>query len=1145
MAKKKKQDPISVLNAADLKHYRDTEKYVKIVDRLYKDAISDVSQLAAKVGAIPATDQFSFSKNPAISQQVDAVIQKLASRIQAVIETGDREQWDAACAKSVAFLGSIMRTSAIPKPLLQSYQDRNLESLAAFQERKINGLGLSERVWSYVSPLKQEVESVADTTKAYINNGINTPGAMEKVERAIGTGMSADDLSREVRSCLKEPNKLFRRIRDKYGNLHLSKNAKLYHPGQGVYRSSYKNAKRMTRSEINMAYRQSDHLRWQQLDFVVGQRVQLSGNHTCLGKDGKPHPFYDICDILQGDYPKDAKLVGWHPQCRCIVTPIIKPYDEWNEDRKYLDEKAYRQLPASNEVTDVPQAFKDYIRENQKRIAGWTSTPYYIKDNPHYVDKAINPGKYKSAIVLTQEQRKQLEDFRMYAYNHQGSKKFGTALDNALESQLAGDQKAYEASIKTMSDVQKTNDRVHNYLQEQKKKPKTAPPDPAQLRKQYDDQIDMLRKNADRYGIDMNAIDEAYVSLDLKRLKKVLDEQQKVLDEGMARKKKIWDAADRRHAARTPEKEAALKDFAREHKAKTESVYKQIDEAIANAKGINEADVSVLKDLKSGKAGSRTTKAGKTLPTATLEKLQKEAQKLEKIVEEYNTAMNEAKALVGELKGISDVDTETVLKSTSIKGVKDGIKKLQDVKDKISKLSTLDNPLQVAKDFSLADAVSTHNAVVKKIKEWETKYSTDSYLQKTTTQNEYLAKKLKYEINEHFGKESVQQKYKTWAVAQSAYAKKLVAVEKEIWASKASEKLAEIEAFSKAHPTSKILANKFAEAQKALLDKDQTLFEQCYTEAQLKDKALNKRAKKKVPEGDVVFNESCFSKERKTKAKQFHTDESSQEYFYNNARENYANADRGTRQAAENYTHNSGYLTKPARALSGFYEREASYAAKAAKDMQLLTDYIRQSSFEHDVWVSREERMAFLVLKTGGLDGDTLMKNVEEYAKKARVKYKGKKTKAEIDALIKRYKKHEESQMIGRKGVDPSIVSTSANLDQRFSGTGGDNKYGKPKVHLEIFCPKGTQAVYADPYSHYTHSVKGPDGFWDAKTKPSNTSENEIFLQQHTEYRILEARYVESEDKWYVKAEVVAQRPRNVKGYVYDADEGGYKLDFE
>jgi hypothetical protein len=902
MAKKKNQNPIDALNAADEKHYRDTERYVKVVESLYKDAISEISQLAAKVGAIPATDQFSFSKNPAISQQVDGVIRKLASKIQAVIETGDRQQWDAACAKSVSFLNSIMRTSALPKPLLQSYQDRNLEALAAFQERKINGLGLSERVWNYVSPLKQEIETVADTSKAYMNNGINTPDAMETVERALGTGLSADDLSREVRACLKEPNKLFRRVRDKYGNLQLSKNAKLYHPGQGVYRSSYKNAKRMTRSEINMAYRQSDYLRWQQLDFVVGLRVQLSGNHTCLGKDGKPHPFFDICDILQGDYPKDAKLVGWHPQCKCIITPIMKPYDEWNQDRAYLNAKAYKQLPASNEVTDVPKGFKDYIRENQKRIAGWTSTPYYIKDNPHFFDKAINPGKYSGKrLILNADESNLLKDYRMYGFNHQGSSKFALALDDALKAYMSGDRSAFNTAMTSMDFIKRTNERVKEYtamkramedlyvvlkahpsytdvqynpktgglkathkdhtfdpnkgkyemsardagyasghvvilgkeksttigqkfseglwdgtefevmgcetasknnylrgLKHANSKPdakiavldfpnggyseemieeairrykgliKSDPDnfrelervvcvqdgkvvydqpfkkstggseslqytprsakiedinnltkklsseiglddsklrllkskvtkktiDPAQERHKYDDQIAMLKKNAQRYGLDVNAIDEAFASLDLKKLQRVIDEQQKILDEGMAKKKKIWDAADKRHAERTAEKAAKLKEFAKEHKAKTESVYKQVDGAIANAKGINEADVSVLKDLKSGKAGSITTKAGKIVPTVTVETLQKEAQKLEQIVAEYNSVMNEAKALVADFKGISDVDTETVLKQTSIKGVKAELKKLQDARKQI-----IDEAVSLKKDF--------------------------------------------------------------------------------------------------------------------------------------------------------------------------------------------------------------------------------------------------------------------------------------------------------------------------------------------------------------------------------------------------------------------------------------------------------------
>lgn len=80
--------------------------------------------------------------------------------------------------------------------------------------------------------------------------------------------------------------------------------------GRGVYRSSRKNALRLAATEINMAYRYADNVRWQSEPFIRGIRIRLSGNHTLNGK-----PFYDICDELQGDYPKSFMWSGWHPRC--------------------------------------------------------------------------------------------------------------------------------------------------------------------------------------------------------------------------------------------------------------------------------------------------------------------------------------------------------------------------------------------------------------------------------------------------------------------------------------------------------------------------------------------------------------------------------------------------------------------------------------------------------------------------------------------------------------------------------------------------------------------------------------------------------------------------------------------------------------
>ena len=134
----------------------------------------------------------------------------------------------------------------------------------------------------------------------------------------IGEGRSAAELSRDVRRYLNHPERLFRRVRDKHGNLVLSQAAKAFNPGQGVYRSSFKNARRLTATETNMAYRKADNERWQQLFFVVGFEVKLSNNHSINGV-----PFTDICDELAGKYPKTFVFTGWHPLCRCYTVPIL------------------------------------------------------------------------------------------------------------------------------------------------------------------------------------------------------------------------------------------------------------------------------------------------------------------------------------------------------------------------------------------------------------------------------------------------------------------------------------------------------------------------------------------------------------------------------------------------------------------------------------------------------------------------------------------------------------------------------------------------------------------------------------------------------------------------------------------------------
>lgn len=364
-------------------------------------------------------------------------MQRLAKKVESVITSGTQSEWLAATYKNDAFLGSILRTSKLTKEELEQYQGRNLEALNTFQRRKVEGMGLSERVW------KQ-----AEDMKAAIELGIDV---------AIGDGRDAQQLSRDLRSYLQEPKRLYRRVRDKGGVLRLSKAAKMYHPGQGVYRSSAKNAQRLARTEINMAYRESEFLRWQKLDFVVGLRICLSNNHTIMNSKGEPVPLVDICDELWGDYPKTFKFVGWHPQCRCYVVPILSDYDEYNQDRAnrlkaIVRGTAYKSLPSRRSIVDVPRKFREYIDSILERSKGWKSQPYYIRDNfvGGKIEGGLNPiipTKTMNTIQPCTEFDGRIAMLKRWAYA------FGLDLSNVESLRTAGNRAALLAEVERLDEL--------------------------------------------------------------------------------------------------------------------------------------------------------------------------------------------------------------------------------------------------------------------------------------------------------------------------------------------------------------------------------------------------------------------------------------------------------------------------------------------------------------------------------------------------------------------------------------------------------------------------------------------------------------------------------------------------------------------
>lgn len=100
--------------------------------------------------------------------------------------------------------------------------------------------------------------------------------------------------------------------------------------------------------------------------------------------------------------------------------------------------------------------------------------------------------------------------------------------------------------------------------------------------------------------------------------------------------------------------------------------------------------------------------------------------------------------------------------------------------------------------------------------------------------------------------------------------------------------------------------------------------------------------------------------------------------------------------------------------------------------------------------------------------------------------------------------------MVGRVGTDHGFGSC---------GSSPDSGFNRP-VQLEILAPKGTKAMYVEPFSACGHGHKGTS--WDGESKQSSVShENETLLQRGTSYQILSC---ESKDgKLNIKVAVVDQ----------------------
>lgn len=376
-----------------------TEAYAEKVRRLFAATVNEILALNKSVPRLDEGVMYSFDgDSQRMQKKVEALLRQLHSVVTMAIRKGIELEWEQANIECDKLVSSCFGKEILSSPEFSAWTNRNTAAMNAFANRSDDGLNLSQKVWKSVRQFRDQME-VAMTV-------------------AIGEGDSAQSMSRKVRQYLNDPDLMFRRFRFKKGEdaqgnpiygLKWKKRIKdektgkyrwidydksSYHDewtGKGYYKSSAQNAMRVTRTETNIAYRRSDHERWKQMEFVLGQRIQLSKNH----------PKKDICDKLAGDYPPDFVFDGWHVQCFCFATPILMDEEEMAKvTAAFLKGEKY--TPQGKKITEYPDNFKSWVQDNKENILASRdkgTEPYFIRNNARAIDEILNPQPKELTIA--------------------------------------------------------------------------------------------------------------------------------------------------------------------------------------------------------------------------------------------------------------------------------------------------------------------------------------------------------------------------------------------------------------------------------------------------------------------------------------------------------------------------------------------------------------------------------------------------------------------------------------------------------------------------------------------------------------------------------------------------------------------------
>lgn len=374
----------------DYKQQQDIIKYLakleKQLVKVYGDTYKAAIDIADVRKAIESGGTFTWNDNRQAAAKLDKMLRQMTQKVETLIANGIGSCYrqgernvtgDVIKALGVRGKAQTAEVTAICDAATDQRRAHG-QSAAAHINARRGGIQASAQIWQQNA--KKEIEII--------------------VQNGMKEGKSPSEIAQSIRGYLKEPYRYEKSVYNPTtGRLERSEAAKDYHPGQGVYRSSYKNALRMARTEMTQAYRQAEWESYQNNPLIKAYEIRLSGNHTTMKMvKGKrvPVPLTDICDKLAGVYPKTFKWVGWHPQCRCLMIPIMVSKKEFREllEARKADREAKRAGKEATAVAKInqraanvplPKQYNDWLAANQDRINaarnGGGILPMWITDN--------------------------------------------------------------------------------------------------------------------------------------------------------------------------------------------------------------------------------------------------------------------------------------------------------------------------------------------------------------------------------------------------------------------------------------------------------------------------------------------------------------------------------------------------------------------------------------------------------------------------------------------------------------------------------------------------------------------------------------------------------------------------------------------